>query len=128
MVFIIALLFARGRRMPPFALLATVALCLLLANPLTLFQPGFQLSLQWGRRDPGMAALLAAPFGTAGKSAARDSLSAHSRREPGNGTGRTLALSPVRPCRLTDQPDCHPHGCLGSSAHRVDEHSDPALF
>ena len=40
----IALLFARGRHTPPLALLATVALCLLLANPLALFQPGFQLS------------------------------------------------------------------------------------
>jgi competence protein ComEC len=44
MVSIVALLFARGRQTPPLALLATVALCLLLANPLALFQPGFQLS------------------------------------------------------------------------------------
>lgn len=44
MVSIVALLFAQGRRTPLFALLATVALCMLLCNPLALFQPGFQLS------------------------------------------------------------------------------------
>ena len=41
---VIALLFAQGRRTPPFALLATIALALLLFNPLAIFQPGFQLS------------------------------------------------------------------------------------
>ncbi|RLB66540.1 MAG: DNA internalization-related competence protein ComEC/Rec2 [Deltaproteobacteria bacterium] len=44
MVSLVALLFARGRRTSPFALLATVAFSLLLMNPLALFQPGFQLS------------------------------------------------------------------------------------
>lgn len=44
MVTVVALLFARGRRTPPLSLLATVALCLLLVDPLALFQPGFQLS------------------------------------------------------------------------------------
>lgn len=53
MVSVIALLFARGRRTSPFALLATVALCLLLFNPLALFQPGFQLSFA------GVAGILA---------------------------------------------------------------------
>lgn len=40
----VALLYAWNRRTPPMALLATVALVLLLAHPLALFQPGFQLS------------------------------------------------------------------------------------
>jgi competence protein ComEC len=53
MVSVVALLFARGRRTPPFSLLATVALCLLLFNPLALFQPGFQLSFA------GVAGILA---------------------------------------------------------------------
>ncbi len=53
MVSLFALLFARGRRTPTFALLATVALCLLLFNPLALFQPGFQLSFA------GVAGILA---------------------------------------------------------------------
>jgi competence protein ComEC len=53
MVSVVALLFARGRRTPPFALLATVALGLLLFNPLALFQPGFQLSFA------GVAGILA---------------------------------------------------------------------
>jgi len=44
MATIFALLFARGRRTPPCTLLATVAFCLLICNPLALFQPGFQLS------------------------------------------------------------------------------------
>jgi competence protein ComEC len=44
MTTIVALLFAWGRRTPPCILLATVAFCLLLSNPLALFQPGFQLS------------------------------------------------------------------------------------
>jgi competence protein ComEC len=41
---VVALLVARGRRTTPCILLATVAFCLLLCNPLALFQPGFQLS------------------------------------------------------------------------------------
>ncbi|MCK4507320.1 MAG: DNA internalization-related competence protein ComEC/Rec2 [Desulfuromonadales bacterium] len=53
MVSLFALLFASGRRTPAFALLATVALCLLLFNPLALFQPGFQLSFA------GVAGILA---------------------------------------------------------------------
>jgi len=53
MVSLVALLFARGRRTPAFALLATVALSLLLFNPLALFQPGFQLSFA------GVAGILA---------------------------------------------------------------------
>ncbi|MGK2907478.1 MAG: DNA internalization-related competence protein ComEC/Rec2 [Desulfuromonadales bacterium] len=53
MASLLALLFARGRRTPPFALLATVALCLLLFHPLALFQPGFQLSFA------GVAGILA---------------------------------------------------------------------
>jgi competence protein ComEC len=53
MVSVVALLFAKGRRTPPFALLATAALCLLLFNPLALFQPGFQLSFA------GLAGILA---------------------------------------------------------------------
>jgi competence protein ComEC len=53
MVSVVALLFARGRRTPAFSLLATVALCLLLFNPLALFQPGFQLSFA------GVAGILA---------------------------------------------------------------------
>jgi competence protein ComEC len=44
MAAVASLLFARGRRTPSFALLATIALCLLLFNPLAIFQPGFQLS------------------------------------------------------------------------------------
>lgn len=44
MVSAVALLFASGRRTPSFTLLATVAFCLLLFNPLALFLPGFQLS------------------------------------------------------------------------------------
>src|SRR5210317_548160 len=44
MATIVALLFARGRRTSPCILLATVAFCLLLCNPLALFQPSFQLS------------------------------------------------------------------------------------
>jgi competence protein ComEC len=43
-VTLIALLYSRGRRTPPLTLLATVAGCMLLADPLALFQPGFQLS------------------------------------------------------------------------------------
>lgn len=53
MVSVVALLFARGRRTSSFALLATVAFCLLLFNPLALFQPGFQLSFA------GVAGILA---------------------------------------------------------------------
>ena len=53
MVSVVALLFARGRRTSPFALLATVAFCLLLFNPMALFQPGFQLSFA------GVAGILA---------------------------------------------------------------------
>lgn len=52
-VTVVALLMAKGRRTPPFALLASVALCLLLFNPLALFQPGFQLSFA------GVAGILA---------------------------------------------------------------------
>ena len=44
MAAIAALLFAVSRRIAPLALLATVALLMLLINPLALFQPGFQLS------------------------------------------------------------------------------------
>ncbi len=44
MASIVAVLFASGRRTHPCILLATVALCILLCNPLALFQPGFQLS------------------------------------------------------------------------------------
>ena len=44
MVGCVALLIVYGRRTPPFCLLACVALCLLISNPLALFQPGFQLS------------------------------------------------------------------------------------
>lgn len=44
MASIFAVLFASGRRTQPCILLATVALCILLYNPLALFQPGFQLS------------------------------------------------------------------------------------
>jgi len=44
MVGFVALLMVYGRRTPPFSLLASVALCLLICNPLALFQPGFQLS------------------------------------------------------------------------------------
>ncbi|MGW8312730.1 MAG: DNA internalization-related competence protein ComEC/Rec2 [Desulfuromonadales bacterium] len=44
MVSIFALLFARGYRTPAYALLASVALGLLLIDPLALFQPGYQLS------------------------------------------------------------------------------------
>ncbi len=44
MASVFALLFASGRRTPTYALLASVAFCLLLFNPLALFQPGFQLS------------------------------------------------------------------------------------
>jgi len=50
---LLALLFARDRRTQPFALLATVALVLLLFQPLALFQPGFQLSFA------GVAGILA---------------------------------------------------------------------
>jgi len=53
MVSVVALLFVIGRRTPAFTLLATVALCLLLFNPLALFQPGFQLSFA------GVAGILA---------------------------------------------------------------------
>ena len=53
MVSVVAILFARGRRTPPFALLASAALALLLGNPLALFQPGFQLSFA------GVAGILA---------------------------------------------------------------------
>ncbi len=44
MVGCVALLIAYGRRTPPFSMLASVALCLLICDPLALFQPGFQLS------------------------------------------------------------------------------------
>ena len=44
MVGCVALLIAYGRRTSPFSMLASVALCLLIYNPLALFQPGFQLS------------------------------------------------------------------------------------
>jgi len=44
MASIVAVLFASGRRTHPCILLATVALGILLFNPLALFQPGFQLS------------------------------------------------------------------------------------
>ena len=53
MVGFVALLIAYGRRTPTFSLLASVALCLLICNPLALFQPGFQLSFT------GVAAILA---------------------------------------------------------------------
>ena len=53
MVGFVALLIAYGRRTPTFSLLASVALCLLICNPLALFQPGFQLSFA------GVAAILA---------------------------------------------------------------------
>lgn len=53
MVGLVALLFAYGRRTSTFSLLASVALCLLICNPLALFQPGFQLSFA------GVAAILA---------------------------------------------------------------------
>jgi competence protein ComEC len=53
MVTVVALLFANGRRTPAFTLLATVAFCLLLFNPLALFQPGMQLSFA------GVAGILA---------------------------------------------------------------------
>ena len=53
MISVVAMLFARGRRTPSFSLLATIALCLLIMNPLALFQPGFQLSFA------GVAGILA---------------------------------------------------------------------
>lgn len=53
MVAAVALLLARGRRTPPFALLATAAFALLLYSPLALFQAGFQLSFA------GIAGILA---------------------------------------------------------------------
>lgn len=53
MAALVALLFAQGRRTSPFALLSTVAFCILLSNPLALFQPGFQLSFA------GVAGILA---------------------------------------------------------------------
>ena len=73
MVSVVALLFARGRRTPAFALLATVALCLLLFNPLALFQPGFQLSFAgvsgilawmpcWQRSIVGLSKLIRWPL------------------------------------------------------------------
>lgn len=49
----VALLFACSRRTAPLVLLATVALLMLLMNPLALFQPGFQLSFA------GLAGILA---------------------------------------------------------------------
>lgn len=52
-VSVAALLLAKGRRTSPFTLLSSVALCLLLFNPLALFQPGFQLSFA------GVAGILA---------------------------------------------------------------------
>ncbi len=73
MVALVAMLFARGRRTSPFALLATVAFCLLLFNPLALFQPGFQLSFagvagilawlpHWQRPLAGLSKLISWPF------------------------------------------------------------------
>lgn len=73
MATIVALLFARGRRTRPCILLATVAFCLLLCNPLALFQPGFQLSFSgvagiliwlphWQRKTEGYAKLVRWPL------------------------------------------------------------------
>lgn len=53
MVGLVALQIAYGRRTSPCSLLASVALCILICNPLALFQPGFQLSFT------GVAGILA---------------------------------------------------------------------
>ena len=73
MVGCVALLIAYGRRTPPFNLLACVALCMLIENPLALFQPGFQLSFAgvtgilawlpgWRRRLEGFSRRLRWPL------------------------------------------------------------------
>lgn len=53
MVGVVALQLAYGRRTSNFSLLASVALCILICDPLALFQPGFQLSFA------GVAGILA---------------------------------------------------------------------
>ena len=73
MATIVALRVACGRRTSPCILLATVAFCLLLCNPLALFQPGFQLSFSgvagiliwlphWQRKTEGYVKLLRWPL------------------------------------------------------------------
>jgi len=73
MISFVALLIVCGRRTPPFSLLASVALCLLICNPLALFQPGFQLSFVgvagilawlpvWRRRFAGVSQKISWPL------------------------------------------------------------------
>ncbi len=73
MATVVAFLFSSGRRTPPLSLLATVAFGLLLANPLALFQPGFQLSFaglagiliwlpRWEKNLTGLSPLLRWPL------------------------------------------------------------------